>query len=139
MSSINGDSVSSSSGVGSIGVGQVLSRGTILSNNESPSGTNREDYFENCSTGTEPVAENLRALESIFIDSLSTVYPNVQRNLEQMLQMNQQKKINKMIIVCSFIFSFCIFTFFLNLAFLMLTRQTSAPPLGQRSPSNSKS
>ncbi len=47
--------------------------------------------------------------------------------------------INKMRIVRSFIFSFSIFTFFKNLAFSMLTRQTSAPPLGQRSPSNSKS
>jgi hypothetical protein len=85
--------VSSSSGVGSIGVGQVSSRGTILSNGVSPSGTNREDYFGNCSTNEpEPVVENLRALESIFANSLSTVHSNVQSNLEQMLQMNQQNE-----------------------------------------------
>jgi hypothetical protein len=39
--------------------------------------------------------ENLRALESIFVESLSTVHPNVQRNLEQMLQMNQQQQENR--------------------------------------------
>ncbi|CAF1516989.1 unnamed protein product, partial [Adineta ricciae] len=47
LSSVNGDSASSSSGVGSMGVGQVSSRGTILSNGVSPSGANREDYFGN--------------------------------------------------------------------------------------------
>jgi hypothetical protein len=58
----------------------------------SPSGRVGEDYFGNCSRETEPVEENLRALESIFVDSLSTgVHPNVQRNLEEMLQMNQQQ------------------------------------------------
>ncbi|CAF1088534.1 unnamed protein product [Rotaria sordida] len=60
--------------VGSIGVDQVSSHGTILSNGVSPS-----------------VVENLHALQSIFVDSLSTVHPNVQRNLEQILQINQQQ------------------------------------------------
>jgi len=109
--------VSSSSGVGSIGVGQISSRGTILSNGVSPSGTNREDYFGNNSTNeTEPVVENLRALESIFVNSLPTIHPNVQSNLEQILQMNQQQQNEN--------------------PYTMLTRQTSAPPLGQRSPTN---
>ncbi len=70
-----------------MGIGQVSSSGRILSNGVSPSGTNREEYF--VPNDVEPVVENLRALESIFVDSLSTVYPNVQRHLEQMLQMNQ--------------------------------------------------
>lgn len=115
LSTINGDSVSSSSGVGSIGIGQTSSNGRILSNGVSPSGTNREDYF--VTNEVEPVVENLRALESIFADSLSTVHPNVQSNLEQMLQMNQQQQQH-------------------DNSFTMLTRQTSAPPLGQPSPSN---
>jgi hypothetical protein len=106
--------VSSSSGVGSIGIGQTSSSGRILSNGVSPSGTNREDYF--ITNDVEPVVENLRALESIFVDSLSTVHPNVQSNLEQILQMNQQQQNEN--------------------PYTMLTRQTSAPPLGQRSPSN---
>ncbi|CAF4644963.1 unnamed protein product, partial [Rotaria sp. Silwood2] len=119
LSSTNGDSVSSSSGVGSLALGQVSSRGTILSNGVSPSGTNREEFFGNNSNNeTEPVVENLRALESIFVDPLSTIHPNVQRNLEEMLQMNQQQHENP---------------------YSMLTRQSSAPPIGQRSPSNSLS
>ncbi|CAF1475988.1 unnamed protein product [Rotaria magnacalcarata] len=121
LSSTNGDSVSSSSGVGSIGLGQISSRGTILSNGVSPSGTNRDDYFVNCSTNeNEPVVENLRALESIFVDSLSTIHPNVQRNLEEMLQLNHQQLPPPQ-----------------ENPYTMLTRQSSAPPLGQRSPSNS--
>jgi soluble cytochrome b562 len=78
LSTTNGDSVSSSSGVGSIGIGQTSSSGRILSNGVSPSGTNREDYYP--TNEVEPVVENLRALESIFADSLSTVHPNVQIN-----------------------------------------------------------
>ncbi|CAF3529628.1 unnamed protein product [Adineta steineri] len=120
LSSTNGDSASSSSGVGSMGVGQVSSRGTILSNGVSPSGVNREDYFGNNSTNeAEPVVENLRALESIFADSIATIHPNVQSNLEQILQMNQHQQIQQH-----------------DNQFTMLTRQTSAPPLGQRSPPN---
>ncbi|UJR24103.1 hypothetical protein I4U23_027070 [Adineta vaga] len=116
LSSTNGDSASSSSGVGSMGVGQISSRGTILSNGVSPSGANREDYFGNNSTNdTEPVVENLRALESIFVDSLSTIHPNVQSNLEQILQMNQQVQQH-------------------DNSYTTLNRQVSAPPLGQRSP-----
>jgi hypothetical protein len=113
LSTTNGDSVSSSSGVGSIGIGQTSSSGRILSNGVSPSGTNREDYYP--TNEVEPVVENLRALESIFAESLSTVHPNVQRNLEEMLQMNQQQQNEN--------------------PYTMLTRQTSVPPLGQRSPS----
>jgi hypothetical protein len=59
----------------------------------SPSGRVGEDYFSNCTGESEGVNENLRALESIFVESLSTVvvHPNVQRNLEEILQMNQQQ------------------------------------------------
>jgi hypothetical protein len=106
LSRTNGDSVSSSSGVGSIGIGQTSSS-RILSNGVSPSGTNREDYYPK--NEVELVVENLRALESIFAESLS----NVQRNLEEMLQMNQQQQNEN--------------------PYTVLTRQTSAPPLGQRS------
>lgn len=131
--------MSSSSGVGSIGVGQVSSRGTMLSNGVSPSGTNREDYFGNNSTNeTEPVVENLRALESIFADSLSTtIHPNVQSNLEQILQMNQQLQQHENRSLIFFLF-FKTKNLSSYLAYTMLTRQASAPPLGQRSPPNSK-
>ncbi len=133
--------MSSSSGVGSIGVGQISSRGTILSNGVSPSGTNREDYFGNNSTNeTEPVVENLRALESIFVNSLPTIHPNVQSNLEQILQMNQHQQIQQhenrsLIIFVLFQKKKLLYSY---LAYAMLTRQASAPPLGQRSPPNSK-
>ncbi|CAF1188236.1 unnamed protein product [Rotaria sp. Silwood1] len=119
LSSTNGDSVSSSSGVGSLALGQISSRGQLLSNGVSPSGTNREEFFGNNSTNdTEPVVENLRALESIFVDPLSTIHPNVQRNLEEILQMNQQQQQHEN-------------------PYTIMTRQLSAPPIGQRSPSNS--
>ena len=118
LSTTNGDSVSSSSGVGSLGLGQISSSGRILSNGVSPSGTNREEFF--VGNDVEPVVENLRALESIFASSLSTVHPNVQSNLEQMLQMNQQQQPS---------------TAQHENPYTILARQTSAPPLGQRSPS----
>ncbi|CAF3649255.1 unnamed protein product [Rotaria sp. Silwood1] len=119
LSSTNGDSVSSSSGVGSLALGQISSRGQLLSNGVSPSGTNREEFFGNNSTNdTEPVVENLRALESIFVDPLSTIHPNVQRNLEEILQMHQQQQQHEN-------------------PYTIMTRQLSAPPIGQRSPSNS--
>ncbi|CAF1098939.1 unnamed protein product [Rotaria sordida] len=118
LSSTNGDSVSSSSGVGSLALGQQSSRQRILSNGLSPSNTNRQDFFRNNSTNeTEPVVENLRALQSIFVDSLSTIHPNVQRNLEEILQMNQQQQQHE------------------NL-YPMLTGQTSVTGIGERSPSN---
>lgn len=112
LSTTNGDSASSSSGVGSLGIGQMSSSGRILSNGVSPSGINREEYFGR--NDVQPVEENLRALESIFAESLSTIHPNVQSNLEQMLQLNQQQTENP---------------------YGILSRQSSAPPLGQRSPS----
>ncbi|CAF1507677.1 unnamed protein product, partial [Rotaria sordida] len=87
LSRINGDSVSLSSDVGSTGIGERSSSERILSNGLLPSGTNRQDYF--VTNDLESVVENLRALESIFAYSLSTIHPNVQRNLEEILQMNQ--------------------------------------------------
>jgi hypothetical protein len=73
----------------------MSSQATVMSNGESSSIERRDDYFLNSSRDIEPVVENLRALESIFVEQLANAHPNVQRNLEEMLQMNQQQQGNR--------------------------------------------
>jgi len=116
------DSVSSSSGIGSLPIGSMSNHERILSNGDSPSNVNHDELFH--PNHVEPVEENLRALESFFVGSLNNnvnVNSNVQRNLEEIFQMKQQQNL-------------------IDQPYSMLSRQVSAPPLTvtdqQRSPSN---
>ena len=100
----------------SSGLGSFPSAGVLSSS--SPRLSNGEESPRSLPSIDQPLVDNLRALETIFAGQINPIHPNVQRNLQEMFQMTQQHDDQQQ----------------QQQHYSFLTRQTSAPPLGQRSP-----